>query len=142
MAKLLAKDATVVIGFGPYVDGTTIATFTAAQSITATAKSFSLVRSANTENVSAIGDSFEQTMPVSFQGNVNAEFYLTGAPIFEGKIGYAVKFTLDVDGAGTAGSVSVVGVVTDQTLNLNPESTQSESVTVKLGVAGLAGWTI
>ena len=67
---------------------------------------------------------------------------MTGAPIFEGKIGYAVKFTLDVDGAGTSTSVSVVGVVTDQTLNLNPESTQSESVTVKLGVAGLAGWTI
>lgn len=142
MPKFLAKDATVVIGFGAFVDGTVITTISATTNIVGTAKSLSIVRSANTENVSAIGDSFEQTMPVSYQGSINAEFYVTGAPIFEGKIGYAVKLTIDVDGAGTAGSISLVGVVTDQTLSLNPESTQSESVTIKLGVAGLAGWTI
>jgi hypothetical protein len=142
MPKFLAKDATVVIGFGPFVDGTVITTFSAATSITGTAKSLSIVRSANTENVSAIGDSFEQTMPVSYQGSINAEFYVTGAPIFESKIGYAVKLTIDVDGAGTSTAISLVGIVTDQTLSLNPESTQSESVTIKLGVAGLTGWTI
>lgn len=146
MAKLIAKNCTVKYSIGTaIVDGTaaTLATaVTPATEMRSFAKSVTQSVTVNTINLTALGDVWEQKMPTTFAGSITLELYVDGTRVTTSSmIGFPMKITVDVDGAGGATSETWVGMIADCGWGTQSETEQTESITINLGVAGQTTWS-
>jgi len=143
--SLLAKDVVVTLTFSSAaLTGATSAVPTSGTTtVSCLAKSLGITITQNTVNATALCAVFESSLSTTQAGSISIELYVdaTTGPLFQSKLGFGVYLTADLDGSATVAANALVyyGLVTEAGVNISPEDTQTESATIKLGVAGITG---
>jgi len=138
---VLVNGATVKISFGTVSQATGGATAVPAAptvSYTCYAKSFKASIGSQTIDLSTLCSNIDAVFETRKSGTVDIELYVdkVDGPIFRDKVGFLCKILVDLT-TTTGGTFTYAGLVTDQSISLDPNNVEMESATVKLGAFGL-----
>jgi len=138
---VLVNGATVKISFGTVaqsVGGATSIPAAPTVAYTCYAKSLKASIGSQTIDLSTICSSIDAVFETRKSGTLDIELYIDkdAGPIFRDKVGFLCKVLVDLTTV-TGGTFTYAGLVTDQSLTLDPNNVQMESATIKLGAFGL-----
>jgi hypothetical protein len=138
---VLVNGATVKISFGTVSQATGGATAVPAAptvSYTCYAKSFKASIGSQTIDLSTLCSNIDAVFETRKSGTVDIELYIdkVDGPIFRDKVGFLCKILVDLT-TTTGGTFTYAGLVTDQSVSLDPNNVEMESATIKLGAFGL-----
>ena len=138
---VLVNGATVKISFGTVSQATGGATAVPAAptvAYTCYAKSLKASIGSQTIDLSTLCSNIDAVFETRKSGTVDIELYIDkdAGPIFRDKVGYLCKILVDLT-TTTGNTFTYAGLVTDQSLTLDPNNVQMESATIKLGAFGL-----
>jgi len=138
---VLVNGATVKISFGTVSQATGGATAVPAAptvSYTCYAKSFKASIGSQTIDLSTLCSNIDAVFETRKSGTVDIELYVdkVDGPIFRDKVGFLCKILVDLT-TTTGGTFTYAGLVTDQSISLDPNNVEMESATIKLGAFGL-----
>lgn len=138
---VLVNGATVKISFGTVSQATGGATAVPAAptvSYTCYAKSFKASIGSQTIDLSTLCSNIDAVFETRKSGTVDIELYVdkVDGPIFRDKVGFLCKILVDLT-TTTGGTFTYAGLVTDESISLDPNNVEMESATIKLGAFGL-----
>jgi hypothetical protein len=138
---VLVNGATVKISFGTVsqaTGGATAVPTAPTVSYTCYAKSFKASIGSQTIDLSTLCSNIDAVFETRKSGTVDIELYVdkVDGPIFRDKVGFLCKILVDLT-TTTGGTFTYAGLVTDQSISLDPNNVEMESATIKLGAFGL-----
>jgi hypothetical protein len=138
---VLVNGATVKISFGTVSQSTGGATAVPAAptvAYTCYAKSLKASIGSQTIDLSTLCSNIDAVFETRKSGTLDIELYIDkdAGPIFRDKVGFLCKVLVDLT-TTTGNTFTYAGLVTDQSLTLDPNNVQVESATLKLGAFGL-----
>ena len=138
---VLVSGATVKISFGTVSQATGGATAIPAAPTTAYtcyARSLKASISSSTVDLSTLCSNTEAVLETRKGGSVDLELYIDkdAGPIFRDKVGFLCKILVDLT-TTTGGTFTYAGLVSEQSVSLEPGGVEIETASIKLGAFGL-----
>lgn len=138
---VLVSGATVKISFGTVsqiTGGATAIPAAPTVAYTCYARSLKASISSSTVDLSTLCSNTEAVLETRRSGSVDLELYIDkdAGPIFRDKVGFLCKILVDLT-TTTGGTFTYAGLVSEQSVSLEPGGVEIETASIKLGAFGL-----
>lgn len=138
---VLVSGATVKISFGTVsqiTGGATAIPAAPTVAYTCYARSLKASISSSTVDLSTLCSNTEAVLETRKSGSVDLELYIDkdAGPIFRDKVGFLCKILVDLT-TTTGNTFTYAGLVTEQSVSLEPGGVEIETASIKLGAFGL-----